>query len=306
MACGTASKLQRGAIDDIVLGDVEQKLVSNMVKGKQIGRGRMAEVFVWDDGVDHPPRVLKLFNHGVTKDVAQRELKGAYAAWQAGIPSPKPYDEIVEIENRFGITFDRAVGPTLLDSIRSTPKKLAQYAQILAQLHHAMHQTPAGDLPSGLPKLEDKLQSAISNNPDLSGAQKSQLMALLQSLPKSEHLCHGDLHPDNIIDRSQADGGPVIIDWVDSSIGSPLADVARTKILLNFGWRGLPGFNLMPMLATKLLDFIYTRHYLGLSNASLVHIKSWMIIAAAARLREVTGSEHVHLLRYVKKHLKKV
>lgn len=44
-----------------------------------------------------------------------------------------------------------------------------------------------------------------------------------------------DFHPDNVLLAAR---GPVIIDWPDATRGQPLADVARTSLLLRLG--GLP------------------------------------------------------------------
>ena len=42
-------------------------------------------------------------------------------------------------------------------------------------------------------------------------------------------LCHGDLHPSNVILTRD---GPVIVDWFDASRGDPVADVARSSLML--------------------------------------------------------------------------
>ena len=42
-------------------------------------------------------------------------------------------------------------------------------------------------------------------------------------------LCHGDLHPSNVI---LGRDGPMIVDWFDASRGDPVADVARSSLTL--------------------------------------------------------------------------
>ncbi len=64
---------------------------------------------------------------------------------------------------------------------------------------------------------------------------RQSVLTLLQTLPDTNQLCHNDFHPANIL---MDDQGPVIIDWMDAARADPLADVARTLILVQFA--GLP------------------------------------------------------------------
>ena len=70
--------------------------------------------------------------------------------------------------------------------------------------------------------------SVISGNPALTGAQKTQLLALLDSLPDGTALCHGDFHPNNIL--VSEDGQWTAIDWPEVTSGSPCADASRTYV----------------------------------------------------------------------------
>jgi aminoglycoside phosphotransferase (APT) family kinase protein len=42
-------------------------------------------------------------------------------------------------------------------------------------------------------------------------------------------LCHGDLHPGNVV---LTDDGPMLVDWFDAGRGDPLADIARSTLLI--------------------------------------------------------------------------
>ncbi len=64
---------------------------------------------------------------------------------------------------------------------------------------------------------------------------------MISHLPVSPRtvLCHGDLHPSNVI---LTDDGPMIVDWFDACRGEPVAEVARTSLLLLApGGRERPG-----------------------------------------------------------------
>jgi aminoglycoside phosphotransferase (APT) family kinase protein len=53
-------------------------------------------------------------------------------------------------------------------------------------------------------------------------------------------LCHGDFHPLNVL----AEAGVVtgVIDWPNASVGPAAADVATTRVILELGPIGGPGF----------------------------------------------------------------
>ena len=42
-------------------------------------------------------------------------------------------------------------------------------------------------------------------------------------------LCHGDLHPSNVILTVD---GPMVVDWFDTGRGDPIADIARSTLLM--------------------------------------------------------------------------
>jgi aminoglycoside phosphotransferase (APT) family kinase protein len=54
----------------------------------------------------------------------------------------------------------------------------------------------------------------------------------LERLPQGAALCHFDFHPDQVLMTQR---GPVVIDWMTAFRGHPLADVARSCVLLSFG-----------------------------------------------------------------------
>jgi aminoglycoside phosphotransferase (APT) family kinase protein len=54
-------------------------------------------------------------------------------------------------------------------------------------------------------------------------------LAFLPPPVGTPRLCHGDLHPSNVILGSD---GPMIVDWFDASRGDPIADVARSSVTL--------------------------------------------------------------------------
>lgn len=271
-----------------------------MTNKSPIGVGRTATVTIWKNGSGG--QVVKLFHAGIGEQVAEREFAKAQAAWKAGAPTPQPYGPIIKVDARFGIIFDFVDGVTLLKKIQTYPTRIKHYSQRLAQMHIDL----ACLRPEGLPRLKEKLANAITNTPLLSALEKSQLGDLLNTLPDGSSLCHGDFHPDNILVSEQQGAAPTIIDWADASIGHSAADVARSLILLDFGWRGSEGPKFRAKWGAKLIRRFYLSHYLTLTTTPVENLTHWMIIVAAARLNENIAPENEALLQFVRKGLAKI
>src|SRR5512134_133778 len=181
--------------------------------------GRAAELFEWGSG-----RVIKLWRSGGQVE-AHREARIARAACEGGAATPKVI-EVVEVDGRGGIVFERADGPTMVAALTTKPWTLISLAQQLAELQASLHRCPA---PPGLESAPQAFESNIRRASGLSEAQKAAVTAILHALPAGDRLCHGDLHPDNVLMTRR---GPMIVDWSNAFAGPPPADVARTAYLL--------------------------------------------------------------------------
>ncbi|MFW6183275.1 MAG: phosphotransferase family protein, partial [Chloroflexota bacterium] len=104
----------------------------------------------------------------------------------------------------------------------------------------------------------------------------------LATMPAGERLCHGDFHPDNVILAKQE---PVIIDWIDATCGNPLADVARTSIIL-LGEAHKTSNPWYQRVLLKQYHRRYLRAYFRLQPGGLTEYRAWRPIVAAARMNE--------------------
>lgn len=57
---------------------------------------------------------------------------------EAGVPAPAVFD-MVDIEGRTGLVYERVTGPSMLHQVQSSPRKLMKCAREMARLQHAMH-----------------------------------------------------------------------------------------------------------------------------------------------------------------------
>ena len=256
-------------------------------KGPMIAQGRTAEIFLWKDN-----QVLKVFLDWCPATDVEREARSTQAVHKAGLPVPA-VEVIVEMDGRLGIVFKRVEGPSMLGLFISKPWKLFQLAHVLAELHAGMHSCEVPELRSQRDKLESHIQRADA----LPAPTKETVLKALEQLPDGSAVCHGDFHPANIIMSSQ---GPVIIDWLDATQGNPLADLARTSLLLQTA-------SVPPFIAGRwLINWVrglfystYLKRYLQLRPASREQIAVWQLPVAAARLAEDIPEEKDRLLALI-------
>jgi Ser/Thr protein kinase RdoA (MazF antagonist) len=170
-----------------------------MTLGEQLGRGGSSDVYAWGPGL-----VIKVFKPGF-EDLARVEAVRASAVHAAGVPSPAVH-ELITVDNRLGLVFDRADGSWALD--------WPDAATITARLHADIHDLTA---PTELPRLVDTLA-------DLG----------IDGLPDGEQIFHGDFHPGNVLAHHDH---WLVVDWSNAHRAPPAADVACS--VLAIGYRGL-------------------------------------------------------------------
>lgn len=251
-----------------------------------LARGGTADVYAWGDG-----QVLKLFR-SARRDVVEYEARLTRVAGQAGLPVPA-VAEVVERAGRVGIVFERADGATMLRHVIRRPWTARRFGQLLGQLHRDVHERAAPEL---MPAKE-RLRRSIEGVADLPSQTRARVLEVLQELPDGDRICHGDFHPDNVLLTAR---GPVIIDWIDASRGDPLADVARTLVLMRVG--AIPARAPARWMINAVrggFRYGYVRRYFGTGLGAGEALRGWIAVTAAARLREGIPGEAPALLRMV-------
>ena len=164
--------------------------------------------------------IVKLYNEGVSREVAEQEKAFARAALIAGIPTALSY-EVVACGKRTGVVYEMLDAKLLSRVIDADSGNLSHHAALLAEIARTVHST-VGD-PSVFPNLKQRLRGSIDAlRGHLEEADVDHLLARLDRIPDAETLVHFDLHASNIMIRN---GEPVIIDMGDVSRGHPLFDV---------------------------------------------------------------------------------
>jgi uncharacterized protein (TIGR02172 family) len=259
------------------------------VRRELLGQGRTAEIYAWEDGL-----ALKLFRRDFPFEWIHREARATRIAHAAGLSAPA-VGEIVEVDARTGIVYERVDGVSMLQSFATRPWTFPSAVRRFAELQVAMHNCTQPELASQRAWLEGAIQRA----PLLAAEAKGQVLKALDQLPDGDVVCHGDYHPDNVIVSRQ---GPVVIDWMNATRGNPLADVARTSLMCRVG-ASPQGASKLVQWATRLgqgaFHRQYLREYARRKPFEREQLEAWVPISAAARLAEGISAEEDRLVALV-------
>jgi uncharacterized protein (TIGR02172 family) len=263
--------------------------VNNISLDKPIAHGRTADIYDWDEN-----HILKLFHHWFELKDIEYELKIARAVYDSGVKTPA-VGELVQIEGRNGLVYERAAGESMLAIFQRKPWRVFKYSRILAGLHSQMH---GNSFKAEVPDQTSKFQRKIKCVDVLSASLKASLLQALDSMPKGDRVCHGDFHPANVL-MSTKDA--TVIDWIDASRGNPLADVARTSIIFLGSAETKQTPNLFLKIFIKIAHVEYLREYFRLRPTGMNEYRRWLPIVAAARLVEGTPELEQWLIQQAEK-----
>lgn len=239
-----------------------------------LARGRTADVYDWDEG-----HILKLFHNWFPLEDIQYELRIARAVHASGVKAPA-VRELVQVNGRNGLIYERIRGESMLTMFQRKPWMIFSHARTLARLHVQMHECVFdADVPDQHRKLDYKLRHADALPTPL----KAVLFNSLLSLPEGSRVCHGDFHPANVL-LTETDS--TVIDWIDASRGNPLADVARTSIILLGAAASSQVPNPLLKVFVRTFHSAYLRGYFRLKPGGYEEYRRWLPIVAGARLSE--------------------
>lgn len=190
-----------------------------VLPGVLLGEGRTATVHPWGAG-----RVVKLFREGYPRDAVEHEHACAAAVTGLGLPTPAVHG-VVRHGARWGVVYDRVEGEPL-DAWTLRTGDVARCAAVLAELHLAVGRCPA---PPGLPGWREVVQGHLARADGLPPADVRAARESLDALPDGPWLCHGDLHPGNVLLTAD---GPQVVDLTNLCRGPASYDVARTVHLV--------------------------------------------------------------------------
>jgi len=246
---------------------------ARLQRGPLIARGLTSEVFAWGSN-----RVLKLFYAWFRREKIEREFSVTQTIHAAGLEVPAAL-EVVEIDGRLGIVFERLEGISLMRHAARRPWAVIGEAKRFAELHVKMHE---GIAPAELPTQRKMIERWIVDARDLPSGDRAAAKEAIAKLPEGNAICHGDFHPENVLLTAK---GPMIIDWTNGARGNPIGDVARTASVLAHA--DVPEdwplyIRVLIATARKILLKVYLRRYFELRGGSPVDIRAWDSVQKAA------------------------
>lgn len=261
---------------------------------ERIGQGAEAEVFEWGGG-----QVVRLLRAGHPSRSLAVEIVALGAARAAGLRVPHVHGPVV-VNGRSGLVMERLEGPDLLTLIGQRPWLVFRAGRVTGELHARINAAVA---PAALPAVVDVARDAAARLARAEPLLGAWVGRLLNRLPDGEALCHGDLHPGQIM---LARGECATLDWSTAKRGDPLSDFARTRVLLALGTpppgTALP-LRLLAGAGRRLLVAAYVRAYTHAVARPIDHVRvrQWEVVNIAMRLGDNIPGEGPRLLQHLRR-----
>lgn len=239
-----------------------------------VARGNTSDIYAWTAGT-----VVKVLRPGIPGQWASIEADITRRVHAAGIPVPAT-DGVIEVDGRIGIVFERIDGPTMWQVMKGSPADVPRLVDVLVGLQQELHATSV----RGLPDLARRLASKIDEAVQVTAAERQEAQALLATMDRGGVVCHGDIHPANIVVASEH---MVILDWFDAASGHPMADLVRSSLLMR-----PPRDHSEPAhlsgADSAFLDHVHTTYVAALSRRGLLDrtFGEWEAVVAVARMSE--------------------
>lgn len=153
--------------------------------------------------------------------------------------------------------------------MRADPDNIDKYMDILVSVQTDIHSHKCPHIPVQKQKLMDYIKQS-----NLDKSLKIDLLDMLNTSPKHQKLCHGNLTPHNIIISGK---DVYITDWNHAVQGNASADIARTYLWLKIN---MPDYS-----------EIYLDKFCKLTGTTSRYVRNWIPIVAAARLAKNNPEE---------------
>ncbi|MDY7104861.1 MAG: aminoglycoside phosphotransferase family protein [Actinomycetota bacterium] len=252
-----------------------------MARGDLLARGNTADVLVWSSDT-----VAKVLHETTPDEWAAHEAATVRLVRDAGLPAPAVRD-VTTVAGRPALILERVDGPSMWDLARREPGRIAEVGRALADLQERITAVRA---PAGIADLHARLRAKIVDAHVLAPSDRAEALRRLDALPAGDRLCHGDLHPGNVL---WGPDGPVVVDWFDASAGHPFADVTRTSLLVRPPSRELTGAPHLPGGSRSMLRGLHDAYLARVveRRGCVGELAAWEPVVAAGRLSEQVPHE---------------
>jgi aminoglycoside phosphotransferase (APT) family kinase protein len=251
-----------------------------------IARGNTSDVWAWAPGT-----VVKVLRPGIPAEWATLEAETTRRVHEAGLPVPAT-DGVIQVDGRPGIVLERIDGMSMWHAMKQAPAEVPRLVEDLVDLQAAV--LAAGPL-DGLPDLVERLHAKIDEAAPLPAAERESAQELLANLPRGTALCHGDMHPANLLCNAR---GWVIVDWFDAAIGHTVADLARSSLLMPPPSEVQSASRHLDGATADVLGRLRDAYLASLSRRGLLDgtFVAWEAALAVARMSEPVQTSDLHAI----------
>lgn len=258
-----------------------QKL--SVTEEQRIGGGAASNVYALDNG-----DIVKVLKRGSQED-AEREILLSKWAFLKGIPTAISYD-VADVDGRPGLVYEYLGRENLRNAFRDRPECFDGLMSDYLTLLHTINGIT--DNEKYLPPMADKYRRLLESISDLLTAEEAaKAKALLESIPDSNTIVHGDCQIKNV---RFVNGKLFLIDLDTLSRGDPIYELAGLYCcymcypsLSDESYNEF--FEIPSFMLAKILDGILDGYYPSLpgdvrkENARKAALLGWLITAAYVR-----------------------
>ncbi len=245
--------------------------------GAEIGRGMRSTVYEWG-----PDSVIKVPLADTPDAWADFEFRYASAVVGSGVRVPAQGGVVVHNGRRCTVA-ERIVAPSMIDALIDEPGRGEEFGRLLAEIQISLCSVvPSIELPRQIDRLSVRIRAAAHR---YGAVFDDALDVLAAAEAPTLVLCHGDLHPRNVLLAAE---GPVLIDWFDACRGLPIAEAARSVLLLEqLGSAALsPSLGRVDREAFLVVSAVYRESIVKALDLDEDALRTWIVVQRIARMAE--------------------
>ena len=197
--------------------DIEKAYRKVSIEGCEvIGEGANGIVYRID-----PDTIVKVYKNRDALEEIHNERELARKAFVMGVPTAIPYD-VVQVGDLYGSVFELLNAKSFAKLMIANPEQTEEYARQSVEILKTIHATmlSPGELPD---KKAEALVWAEFCRDHLPEEIGEKLVRLVQEIPDTCNMLHGDYHIKNIM---QQNGENLLIDMDTLSMGHPIFEFA--------------------------------------------------------------------------------
>ena len=167
-----------------------------------------------------PDLIIKVYKNADSLEDIKREQELSRTAFVLGIPTAISFD-VVKVGDTYGSVFELLNAKSFAELLRDDPSMVDFVAEKTVELAKTLHST---DAPKNLPRQSDTAREWLKEaEGELDEAHLAKLARLIDAIPETGTMMHGDLHIKNIMMHGDE---ALLIDMDTLCTGHPIYELA--------------------------------------------------------------------------------